>query len=127
MYLPVLQQMKGSEVCAPVVSMCAGTPECVWGKQSHVHEAAEEEAESHPGAGKGKQELTGSVAAPAAGPGQGDSMLLVSPASHGCLDNEGAGCAPSSGWTYVISATTLGEQSHSCPSERANATHWNTV
>lgn len=66
-----------------------------------VCEAAEEEAESLRGAGKGKQGLTGSIAASAAGPGQGDSLLLVSPASHGCLNNEGLGCAPPSCWTHL--------------------------
>lgn len=115
----VLQQMKGSEVCVPV-SECAQTHLSVYegGKAtwwSHLRgacslcEAAEEGAESHPGAGKGKQELTGSMAASAAGPGQGDSLLPVSPASRGCLGNEGAGCAPPSSWTYIISATSLGE------------------
>lgn len=89
-----------------------------------VHEAAEEEAESHPGAGKGKQELRGSMAASAAGPGRGDSLLLVSPASHGCWNNEGVGCAPPC-WTYLCYHP--GWASHSCPSERAHGALWNTV
>lgn len=105
----------------PCVSMCAGTSECVSVRTAKprgevtcsgacsARGTAGEEAGSHPGAGKGQQELTGSIAASAAGPGQGDSLLLVSPASCGCLNNEGVCCAPPS-WRYVISATTPDER-----------------
>lgn len=78
-----------------------------------VCEAAEEEAESQPGAGKGKKELPGSITASAAAPGQGDSLLLVSPAARGCLNNGEVGCAPPSCGTCVISDTTLG--AHAIP------------
>lgn len=105
----------------PWVSMCAGTPGCVSVRTAKprrevtcsgacsARRTAGEEAGSHPGAGKGQQELTGSIAASAAGPGRGDSLLLVSPASCGRLNNEGVCCAPPS-WRYVISATTPDER-----------------
>lgn len=113
----VLQQMKGSEFVPLHQHVCRHTWVCVREAKPHdevtcsgacsVCEAAEEEAESLRGAGKGKQELTGSTAASAAGPGQGDSLLLVSPHHMGVWIMRGLAVLLL--LAGHISAATLGE------------------